>query len=260
MKQTQNTRLFIGCPYEKTNILCKECPEFQKCQYMKAKRKKEKKQRSCVKSIALVLVIVGVILCFICFFNDEDGNVNNTTSTTTENTEFTHTTQTETTAMITMHTEVTKKAELSAYGPGDEYFYELSEEDKILIAKVVWKESRGECFEGQVAVAAVVLNRYYYGDGHPFDRKSIETVVTQPSQFANIANVTMEDLQAAPLCMEAVEAACKGWDPTRIQFSQGAFFFYAPKGVTGRQAEMREGIEVLVIGNHNFHENFDKVQ
>lgn len=35
----------------------------------------------------------------------------------------------------------------------------LSEEDKDLLAKLIWREARGESFEGQQAVAEVVLNR-----------------------------------------------------------------------------------------------------
>lgn len=44
----------------------------------------------------------------------------------------------------------------------EEYRYqgiELSDAELELLAKVVWAEARGECFEGQQAVAEVVLNR-----------------------------------------------------------------------------------------------------
>ena len=58
----------------------------------------------------------------------------------------------------------------------------------------------------------------------------------------------------------AVEDACKGWDPTRAEFENGALFFYNPKKISGYQAQIREGIKVMVIGNHNFHENFDKIE
>ena len=53
--------------------------------------------------------------------------------------------------------------------------------------------------------------------------------------------------------LNAVEDACHGWDPTRKKFENGALFFYAPKEVSGYQKEIREGIEILQIGNHNFH-------
>lgn len=151
-----------------------------------------------------------------------------------------------------------EEATLSAEGPSDTYYYHISEEDRIIIAKVVWAEARGECFEGKVAVAAVILNRYY-SEERCFDRDSIFSVVTQRGQFANIKKVTMENLEKNPECIRAVEAACKGWDPTRAMFENGALYFYAPKGVSGYQAEIREGIRVYVIGNHNFHYDFNKV-
>jgi len=154
--------------------------------------------------------------------------------------------------------QTTLKAKISPDGPSSRYYYNISEEDKIIIAKVVWAESRGECFEGKVAVAAVVLNRYYSEIPY-FDTESIETVVKQPYQFASISNVTEKELEEYPDCMKAVEAACKGWDPTRKVFDEGALYFYNPKYVSGYQAEIREGIRVMRIGNHNFHFDFEKV-
>lgn len=150
------------------------------------------------------------------------------------------------------------EAVLSPYGPSDTYYYDISYEDKVTIAKVVYAESRGECFEGQVAVAAVILNRYF-SDCSYFDTESILAVVTQPYQFASIEGVTEEKLENYPDCMKAVEAACKGWDPTREMFEDGALYFYAPSWTTGYQAEIRDGIQVLVIGNHNFHYDFEKI-
>ena len=128
---------------------------------------------------------------------------------------------------------------------------------KIIMAKVLYRECRGECFKGKVAVAAVILNRFYSGLSE-FDTESIYAVVTQGSQFADISEVTMDDLDSVPECMEAVEAACKGWDPTREMFPEGARHFYAPKGdIAPYQLAIREGINELVIGNHNFHNDFN---
>ena len=68
----------------------------------------------------------------------------------------------------------------------------------------------------------------------------------------------MEMLEENPSCMEAVESACKGWDPTRKVFEDGAKFFYAPDYVTGYQKEIRQGIESYKIGNHIFHNDFNE--
>lgn len=140
----------------------------------------------------------------------------------------------------------------------DNYVYDISNRDKIIMAKVVFAEASIESFECKVAVASVILNRYY-SDVPYFHKDSITAVVTQPYQFAKIDNVTMEDLEAVPECMEAVEAACKGWDPTKVMFPEGALYFYAPELVTGHQKEIREGIRVLPIGTVNFHYDFEKV-
>ncbi len=146
---------------------------------------------------------------------------------------------------------------ISAYEAGNTYFYNISQEDKINMAKVVYVEARGEEFEGQVAVAAVILNRYYCSDPNCFDTDSIYSVITQRGQFCDISHVSNENLNECPSCFEAVEAACKGWDPTRRMFEDGALYFYAPAGVTGYQAEIREGVKGLNIGNHRFHIDFN---
>lgn len=142
---------------------------------------------------------------------------------------------------------------ISAYEPGELYYYNLSYEEKVYIAKVVYREARGEIFEGQVAVAAVILNRYV-SENNLFDTSSIYAVVTQSGQFASIANVSTDDLKSVPSCMQAVEAACKGWDPTRVKFKEGALFFYNPEGDISVEAQIqRKGIETYRIGNHLFH-------
>lgn len=150
-------------------------------------------------------------------------------------------------------------ARISAYEPGVVYYYTLTYEEKLYIARVVYAESRGECFEGQVAVAAVILNRFVSNDPF-FKNDSIYSVVTQSNQFAPIDWVTDEKLAESPSCMEAVEQACLGWDPTRVKFSQGALYFFAPEEVEGYQKEIRENIDFLQIGNHYFHFDFEKTE
>ena len=148
---------------------------------------------------------------------------------------------------------------ISAYQAGEVYYYKLSFEDKVYIAKVVYVEARGEPFEGKVAVAATVLNRFVSNDKR-FNTESIYSVVTQRSQFADISGVTMDMLYSVPSCMEAVEAACKGWDPTRVLFANGALFFFNPDGnLTDAARQEREGIETYRIGNHLFHVELNKI-
>lgn len=160
--------------------------------------------------------------------------------------------------VVDAEASITKKAELSAFGPSDTYFYEITAEDKLLIAKVVYAEARGESLEGQVAVASVILNRFFHGgpNGAHFKRESIESVVTQRAAFASSNWVTKAMLDKYPNCEKAVELACRGWDPTREKLVEGAYFFYNPKGIgeyaTKERAKLKED-EKFQIGNHIFH-------
>lgn len=166
-------------------------------------------------------------------------------------------TMAEVTPKITETVTEPLEPQISAYEPGENYFYNFTEQEKKYIAKVVYGEARGESFEGQVAVAAVVINRYYSDDPF-FANDSIYSVVTQSWQFADISIVTDEMLGNYPSCMEAVEQACLGWDPTRKLFENGACYFYDPEGVTGYQKQIRTGIEELTIGGHRFHNEFNE--
>lgn len=200
---------------------------------------------------------------------NEEKNIQETETTIEETTESEGTENTEESvdALPETTTESPQRYEprrvrmwkISPYQPYNEYVYDICEEDKILIAKLVLAESVGECYEGKVAVAATPINRYF-SKCTWFERESMYAVITQEFQFAEISNITIEDLEEYPECLMAVEDACKGWDPTRAEFENGALFFYNPKKISGYQAQIREGIKVMVIGNHNFHENFDKIE
>lgn len=150
-----------------------------------------------------------------------------------------------------------KEAVISAYEPSDSYYYIVTNEERRALEKLVYQESRGEPYEGQVAVAAIVLNRYTSKD-RKFDTSSIIAVIIQKGQFADISTVTQNQLDSAPSCKDAVDDALRGWDPTRVKFANGAKYFYEPNIVEGYQKEIREGLNVYQIGNHYFHENFDK--
>ena len=223
---------------------CHNCPKYIICIKHKD-RLKLVKLKDCLLLVFLVLSLISMCMCFLLLVSKTLKNVYKS-----ENTEI------QSISGISA-VEVEAALQIDSDVAGENYYYNLSYEDKVLIAKVVYKESRGEIFEGQVAVAAVVLNRYK-SDNPFFANESIYSVVTQPYQFASINDVTMEMLEENPSCMEAVESACKGWDPTRKVFEDGAKFFYAPDYVTGYQKEIRQGIESYKIGNHIFHNDFNE--
>lgn len=78
---------------------------------------------------------------------------------------------------------------------------ELTFEEKELLACMAYNESRGEPFEGQIAVIQVALNRYM----HEAYSGSISDILLAPYQFSVGSTYTEEQ-------MNAVEAALAG-DP-----------------------------------------------
>lgn len=93
-----------------------------------------------------------------------------------------------------------------------------SREDFRLLAHLVHAEAGNQPFIGQVAVAAVVLNRLKT-PGFP---KTIPQVIEEPGQFESVSNGTIWS-PANSIAYLAVSAALKGWDPTH-----GALFYYNP--------------------------------
>ena len=109
-----------------------------------------------------------------------------------------------------------------------------------LLARVVNGEARGESYEGQVAVAAVILNRV----SHSSFPNSIAGVVYQPGAFDAVSDGQIN----APIqssCMQAARDAMNGWDPTG-----GAIYYYNPNTATNKWIRNRR--IVAVIGKHVF--------
>jgi len=117
---------------------------------------------------------------------------------------------------------------------------DILREDLELLARVIHAEARGESFEGQVAVGAVVLNRVQ----HPDFPKSIKDVVYQPGQFTAVEDRQIE-LKPNDKAYQAAQAALEGQDP-----SNGAIYYYNPKIATDPWIKTRNIIRS--IGNHKF--------
>lgn len=96
----------------------------------------------------------------------------------------------------------------------------LSPRDRDLLARVVTAEAGGEPFEGQVAVAAVILNRVR----SPLFPDTVRGVVMQGNgrQFESVLIGTAFGKPTAT-AYRAVRAAERGWDPTG-----GALYFFNP--------------------------------
>ena len=115
-----------------------------------------------------------------------------------------------------------------------------SNNDLYLLAKLVHSEARGEVYTGQVAVAAVVLNRVR-DSRFP---NTIAGVIYQPWAFTaiNDGQFALEPNQTA---YQAARDAMNGWDPT-----YGAVYYYNPK--TATSSWIRSTKTVTTIGRHVF--------
>jgi N-acetylmuramoyl-L-alanine amidase len=101
---------------------------------------------------------------------------------------------------------------------------EVNSDETYLLARTVYAESRGEPYEGQVAVAAVVLNR----TRNPSFPDSIAGVVYQKDAFTAV-NDGQINLTPNNDAMRAAKDAMNGWDP-----SYGAIYYYNPQTAIDR--------------------------
>lgn len=116
----------------------------------------------------------------------------------------------------------------------------LSRQDIYDLARVVNGEARGESFEGQVAVASVVLNRLLSGQFG----STIQDVIFQPWAFTAVIDKQFY-LEPNESAYAAVNAAVKGWDPTN-----GAIYYWNPLTATSKWIWSRP--IVTQIGDHVF--------
>ncbi len=116
----------------------------------------------------------------------------------------------------------------------------VSNSDLYLLAKCVYAEARGESYTGQVAVAAVILNRVE----SPDFPNTIAGVIYQPWAFTavNDGQINLEPDQTA---YNAARDALNGWDPT-----YGALYYYNASTATNKWIYSKT--TTVVIGNHVF--------
>lgn len=120
----------------------------------------------------------------------------------------------------------------------------VSREDLMLIARLIHAEARGESFEGQVAVGAVILNRLE----SPHFPQSIREVIYQRNsrvcQFSPVGDGSI-NLEPGEQSVQAAWQALQGKDPTG-----GALFFYNPN--LSKDQWIRTLPVMTRIGNHVF--------
>ena len=112
--------------------------------------------------------------------------------------------------------------------------------DHRLLSKLVYAEARGESYKGQVAVAAVVLNRVASAS-FP---NTISGVIYQSGAFSCVSNGSINNTPDATAVRAALDAL-NGWDPTG-----GCLYYYNPKATDDKWIRTRT--VKTVIGNHSF--------
>ncbi len=98
----------------------------------------------------------------------------------------------------------------------------FSNNDIRLLAQAVYGEARGEPYEGQVAIAAVILNRL----NSPLFPNSVAGVIFEPLAFTAVADGQIY-MQPNETAREAVLDAINGWDP-----SEEALYYFNPDTAT----------------------------
>ena len=109
-----------------------------------------------------------------------------------------------------------------------------------LLSRLVYSEARGEPYTGQVAVAAVVLNRVS-SSAFP---NTIAGVIYQSGAFDAVSDGQI-NLKPDNTATKAAQDALNGWDP-----SYGAIYYFNPNTATSAWIWSRP--LTVVIGNHRF--------
>lgn len=114
--------------------------------------------------------------------------------------------------------------------------------DIQLMARAINGEARGEPYEGQVAVGAVILNRVK-DSRFP---NSISGVIYQPGAFTAVSDGQINAaISEGSTVYKAAQDAMNGWDPTG-----GCVYYFNPQTATNKWIWSRPLVKT--IGKHRF--------
>lgn len=114
--------------------------------------------------------------------------------------------------------------------------------EEQLIARAINGEARGEPYEGQVAVGAIILNRVE----SPDFPNTVAGVIYQPGAFTAVSDGQINvPIDPNSTVVKAARDAMNGWDPTG-----GSLYYWNPATATSKWIWSRQIIKV--IGKHNF--------
>ncbi len=111
-----------------------------------------------------------------------------------------------------------------------------------LLARAINGEARGEPYEGQVAVGAVIINR----TRDPRFPKTLPGVIYQPGAFTAVSDGQINvPIETNSTVLKAAKDALNGWDPTN-----GCVYYWNPSTATSKWIWSRQVI--ARIGKHCF--------
>lgn len=114
--------------------------------------------------------------------------------------------------------------------------------DIQLLARAINGEARGEPYEGQVAVGAVILNRV---KSSKFPN-TIAGVIYEPGAFTAVSDGQINHpIDEESTVYKAARDAMNGWDPTN-----GCIYYFNPNTATNGWIWSRPLVKV--IGKHRF--------
>lgn len=117
-----------------------------------------------------------------------------------------------------------------------------STSDLQLMARAINGEARGEPYEGQVAVGAVILNRV----SHASFPNTIAGVIYEKGAFTAVSDGQINvPIDESSTVVKAAQDALNGWDPTH-----GAIYYFNPNTATNKWIWSRQ--EITTIGKHKF--------
>ncbi|OKP94592.1 cell wall hydrolase [Paenibacillus sp. P32E] len=158
-------------------------------------------------------------------------------------------------------TVITQKTEIQQHPPTQLFFsrtkllsqeqrgqatwsYAVSEEDLLLLQKIVMAEAEGEPYQGKVAVANVVLNRLRSANFPD----TIHDVIYQKSQFSPVANGRLKRVKPNGDSIKAVTAALSGTKAV----TDDTYFFLSLK--LAQDLTVHHSRQYAKkIGNHTFY-------
>jgi N-acetylmuramoyl-L-alanine amidase len=127
--------------------------------------------------------------------------------------------------------------------PKKEYAEQTSQTSDIqLLARAINGEARGESYEGQVAVGAVILNRVK----HSSFPNTIAGVIYEPGAFTAVADGQINHpIAEDSTVFKAARDAMNGWDPTN-----GCVYYFNPNTATNKWIWSKTIVKT--IGKHHF--------